>query len=81
MDMEAKEAAKAAWGFAAVPFYVVVDAAGNVIGTGEPKTVDYSALIAESIKTVRVSASSNGENSTASSNTRAPTAFTLDEDF
>lgn len=81
MDVEAKEAAKAAWGFTSVPFYVVVDAAGNVIGTGEPKAVDYLALIDASTKTMSAPGFSNGENLN-SSNAKIPTTtFTLDEDF
>jgi hypothetical protein len=46
MEVEVKEEAKALFGFNAVPFVIVVDKDGNVIGHGDPKTVDYAALVA-----------------------------------
>jgi len=73
MEVDAKEQAKAEWGFSAVPFYVVVDANGSVIGTGEPKTVDYSSLIADS-------AANKATKENDIVNAAAPT-FTVDEDF
>ena len=45
MEVEVKEEAKALFGFNAVPFVIVVDKDGNVIGHGDPKTVDYASLV------------------------------------
>jgi len=48
MEIEDKEAAKAAFGFAAVPFLLVVSKAGSILGMGDPKNTDYQALLAAS---------------------------------
>lgn len=91
MDLETKETAKAAFGFASVPFYVVVDKRGVVLGMGEPKTVNYRSLIdnATTAATVTTTSSISCENESASfSNkiittetvTHAPT-LVFDEDF
>ena len=47
MEMDVKENAKAAFGFSAVPFVVVVDKSGAVIGQGDPKLVDYAELLSK----------------------------------
>lgn len=49
MDVEDKELAKAAFGFAAVPYYVFVGKNGIVLATGDPKSVDYSTLLKQSV--------------------------------
>jgi len=72
MEIEVKEQAKAAFGFAAVPFYVVVDRQGNVVGSGDPKTVDFVKLLADT----KVPSSA----AAASSSATIP-EFKLDEDF
>ena len=40
-----KEKAKAAFGFTAVPFYVVFDKDGTIVASGDSKTIDYVSLI------------------------------------
>ena len=50
MEFEQKELAKKAFGFAAVPFYVVVGGNGDILGCGEPKSIDYNALIMQSMQ-------------------------------
>ena len=45
MDLDEKEIAKAEFGFTAVPFVVVVDQQGTILGMGDPKAIDYLDLI------------------------------------
>lgn len=74
LDLEHKEAAKAAFGFAAVPFYVVLSADGRVLAAEGPKAPDFAALLA---------AADAGE-AAAEADVPAPATsdvFTLDEDF
>jgi hypothetical protein len=74
MDMENKEAAKAAFGFAQVPFYVVVSKEGNILGKGAPQSVDHQALLQSDAATLK----------TATTVEQAPVdtnIFTLEEDF
>ena len=89
MDLETKETAKATFGFASVPFYVVVDKRGVILGMGEPKSVNYRSLIDNNAATTTTSSSISCENESASvSNkiatteavTSAPT-LVFDEDF
>ena len=68
MEMEAKELAKAAFNFTAVPFYAVISKDGDIIGTGEPKAINYMELL-----------NRNSENS--NSNSTGETVLVLDEDF
>jgi thiol-disulfide isomerase/thioredoxin len=45
MDIDEKEKAKAEFGFNAVPFVLVVDQQGTILGMGDPKAIDYLDLI------------------------------------
>ena len=74
MSTEEKERAKLAFGFSAVPFVVVFDSSGAVVGSGAPKDVDFVSLLG----LVR-----DGETTKESlpvTSTGTP-AFVLDEDF
>ena len=51
MEVDVKEKAKAAFGFTAVPFVVVVNADGVVVGHGDPKNLDYAALLSKAPST------------------------------
>lgn len=52
MEVDVKEAAKAAFGFTQVPYYIVIDKNGTLVGSGEPKTTDYIRLLEQSNKIV-----------------------------
>lgn len=45
MEIDEKEQAKKVFNFTAVPFYVVVGKDGSIIGSGEPKLVNYVQLL------------------------------------
>ena len=49
MDLPTKEAAKLAWGFAAVPFIAVVARDGTLHWRGAPKDADLEAVLAEAL--------------------------------
>jgi len=70
MEVDVKEAAKAAFGFTQVPYYIVIDKNGALVGSGEPKTTDYAKLLQESNKAL------DQENIPQPQN-----VFTLSEDF
>ena len=91
MDLETKETAKATFGFASVPFYVVVDKRGVILGMGEPKSINYRSLIddnaaaataitSSSISCENESASVSNKIATTEAVTSAPT-LVFDEDF
>ncbi len=80
MHMEAKEKAKTAFGFAAVPFYVIVSKDGAVLGKGDPKTTDYAALLAAAAAPAALCGGSVDDKTLQPMATAAHT-FTLDEDF
>ena len=88
MDMETKETAKATFGFASVPFYVVVDKRGVVLGMGEPKAVNYRSLIDNAtaattssiISCENESASVGNKMTTIEAAAHAPT-LVFDDDF
>ena len=91
MNMETKEIAKATFGFASVPFYVVVDKRGVVLGMGEPKAVNYRTLIdnaatataaatTSSISFENESASVGNKIATTEAVVHAPT-LVFDDDF
>jgi len=75
MGVEEKESAKALFGFSQVPFAIVVDATGKVIGSGDPKSIDLDSLI----KSCRVQ-SENAENKAVAVN-HSFSELVLDEDF
>ena len=87
MDLENKEAAKKAFGFAAVPFYVVVSREGVVLGKGDPKAVDHVKLLAaadagEAQSEQAASSPSSAPSAQAQAQAQAPSdVFSLDEDF
>jgi len=45
MTKDEKETAKAAFGFTAVPFCIVIDTSGNIIFKGDPKLADFESLL------------------------------------
>ena len=91
MDMEMKEEAKKLLNFAAVPFYVIVNKDGVITGKGDPKKMDYIALLNKPSSEVEQEASTTVSSSAIEESTtkEAPAAtteaaeyvFTLDEDF
>ena len=72
MEVEHKDAAKSAFGFSAVPFVIIVDKSGNIISSGDPKSLDYATLL----KTAASGATATSAPAAATENT-----FSLDEDF
>jgi thiol-disulfide isomerase/thioredoxin len=70
MDMDNKDAAKAAFSFAQVPFYVIVSASGEIVAQGEPKQIDYQAALKTATASI---AAPNG--------VKKEEVFSLDEDF
>jgi len=95
MGPEAKEAAKRAFGFSAVPFYVVAGPSGGVRLAGGPKvgTLDAIAHVlaeedapaagttTEMPIDVTVEAAAEAVAEVAAEAAPAPPVFTLDEDF
>lgn len=95
MDMEMKEEAKKLLNFAAVPFYVIVNKDGVITGKGDPKKMDYIALLnkpsseveQEAPTTTTTVSSTPTEVSTTKKEVPAAATeatehvFTLDEDF
>jgi thiol-disulfide isomerase/thioredoxin len=77
MDMETKETAKAIFGFASVPFYVVVDKRGVILGMGEPKAVNYRSLIDNAAVATTTSSISSCENESASVGNKITTTETV----
>ena len=75
MEMDVKEMAKTSFGFTQVPYYIVIDKTGSLVGHGEPKATDYVTILQQSIKT------NNIENNTNTITTQPNHVFTLDEDF
>jgi len=51
MTMEEKEAAKAAFGFKAVPFVVCFDKNGTVLASGDPRKMDIEAIFTQPAQT------------------------------
>lgn len=81
MDIENKDIAKAAFKFTQVPFYVVVSATGDVVDTGDPKSVDFRASLQAAAKPEMTSDCCL---QTSEFDNAAPAAvhtFSLDEDF
>ena len=77
MEADVKEEAKKAFGFAAVPFYVVVNKDGRILGAGDPKKIDYEELLnapAPEIAEIAEKVMPAPEEETKN-------VFTLDEDF
>ena len=70
MEIDVKEEAKLFFGFTAVPFIVVIDIDGTVLGKGDPKSFDYMSLLKNTTTT-----------NTAASTVVVPGMLTLDEDF
>lgn len=68
MEIDVKEAAKAAFGFTQVPYYIIIDKDGTLVGYGEPKSTDYKAILEKSDKVI------TQENISQN-------VFTLNEDF
>lgn len=78
VKMENKDAIKQHFGFSQVPFYVVFDQEGSIVGSGDSKNFDYATTLAEVTKTSKAENQYNVSNAVPS--TTANT-FTLDEDF
>jgi thiol-disulfide isomerase/thioredoxin len=81
MEADVKEEAKKAFGFAAVPFYVVVNKEGTILGAGDPKKIDYEVLLnapAPEIAEIAEKAMPATEEETKPA---TENVFTLDEDF
>lgn len=75
-EMGVKEEMKKVFGFSAVPFYVVFDEDGSIVGSGEPKTFNYESALS-SLRSKQNIENKLGGNSVA----RVNNVFTLDEDF
>lgn len=78
MEMDVKEEAKKAFGFNAVPFYVVVSKDGRVLGAGDPKKINYEELLSAPAPEIAEVADKAPEEEAAVPQTNV---FTLDEDF
>ena len=79
MELEQKEAAKAAFGFSAVPFLLVVSKSGQLLGAGDPKTTDHAALL--SAAEAQEKAALACPTAPAPAAAKSESVFTLDEDF
>lgn len=75
VDLKDKEAVKSTFGFSAVPFYVVFDQNGTIVGKGEPKAFDYQSVLAN------VETAENIENKLENIAVQNTNTFSLDEDF
>ena len=75
MEVDQKEAAKVAFSFAAVPFLIVVSKSGQVLGMGDPRTVDYVALLAAA------EAPGKDQPTGCGAHAESQQLFSLDEDF
>ena len=78
MEMDIKEEAKKAFGFNAVPFYVVVNKDGRILGAGDPKKIDYEELLSAPAPEIAEIADKAPVDETKKSQDYV---FELDEDF
>lgn len=67
MDIDVKEEAKQIFGFTSVPFVVLIDKDGAILGHGDPKSFDYMAMLQNASK-LDITA-------------QVPSTLVLDEDF
>lgn len=89
-EIDVKEEMKATFGFTAVPFYVVFDEDGTIVGSGESKTFNYTTCLSfiqsksvldENKITNTADAPDVVGPTTATTTSALLNVFSLDEDF
>jgi|LauGreDrversion4_1035100.scaffolds.fasta_scaffold839869_1 hypothetical protein len=81
MEIDEKEAAKAAFGFTQVPYYIIIDKNGTLVGSGEPSKTDYISILAKSNTMVSTIQENIPQNIAPSPSVVPQNVFTLNEDF
>ena len=76
LEIEHKENAKALFGFAQVPFCLVINTDGTVLQAGDPKSIDFDSALASCTFN-----SSSEENKNSVETNRNFAQLVLDEDF
>lgn len=80
MELEDKEKAKAEFGFNSVPFCVVISKSGSILGSGDPKSIDFAKLLSAESKCENIGVSHKDLPVVCATNVQTHT-FSLDEDF